>query len=181
MFTLFYKNIRLACLFLPAIFLSSLASAKVMMSAEQRSYLRAEREFNSYEWTCGLLQNDYDYVMTVHALKAAISNYDTTFFGIILLGYGPAISIFFLIAMAKYGTPKPLTLLSTSALIAVLSIFPIAAHNALNERTAPQLIEIQQLKDKLQTLNPVDSEIIRTCRPEKRNVNITLIKEVTLE
>ena len=83
--------------------------------------------------------------------------------------------------MAKYDTPKPLTLLSISALIAVLSIFPIAAHNALNERTAPQLIEIQQLKDKLQTLDPVDSEIIRTCRPEKRNVNITLIKEVALE
>lgn len=176
MFTLFYRKIIKACMLLLGLFWSSLAFTKVIIiSPEQRSYLRAEREFNAYEWTCGLVENDYDYVMTVHAIQKAVLNYDQSFMGYILLGYGSAIFIFFGIVVYKYGKPKPLKFFSTLALIAVLSAIPITTHKIIKERTATQLTEIRQLRDKLQTLDPLDPEIIRTCRPDKKNVHIKLI------
>ena len=169
-------------MFLSGLFLSSLALAKVIIiSPEQRSYLRAEREFNAYEWTCGLIQNDYDYVMTVHALQKAVLNYDQSFMGYVLLGYGSAIFIFFGIVVYRYDKPKPLKVFGTLALITTLSVIPIATHKIIKERTASQLTEIQQLRDKLQTLDPLDPEIIRTCRPNKKNVRIELIPEPELK
>lgn len=177
----FAKKPTVILVFLFSFFITSFASARVMMSSERRSVLRAEREFNAYEWTCELVQNDYDYVMTLFSLKSEVSKYNETFFIFILLGYGIPIFIFFVVAMIKYGTDKPLTDIKTLLLVSVLSVFPILAHKQITVLKTPVSAEIKQLKEKLNTLDSVDAEVLRTCKPGKDNVYIKLVADVNID